>query len=97
MPIDMISPKLESIVSLGQEIEELGSGYLVAEGPLWWREEGYLLFNEVRGNHRRNRRTESFTSFYMGGMAGHVGNLRTRDKIFEWIWPNLNSLIAADR
>ena len=50
MPIEIISPELERIVSRDQEIEELGNGYLVAEGPLWWREEGYLLFSEVRGN-----------------------------------------------
>ena len=53
MPIEMVSPELEHIVSGSQEIEELGNGYTVAEGPLWWREEGYLLFNEVRGNRRR--------------------------------------------
>jgi len=53
MSIQQVSPELESIVSLNQEIEELGRGYLVAEGPLWWKEEGYLLFSEVRGNRRR--------------------------------------------
>ncbi len=53
MSIQQVSPEFESIVSLNQEIEELGSGYLVAEGPLWWKEEGYLLFSEVRGNRRR--------------------------------------------
>ncbi len=53
MPIEIVSPELERIVSRDQEIEELGNGYQVAEGPLWWREEGYLLFNEVRGNRRR--------------------------------------------
>ena len=53
MSIQQVSPELEQIVSLNQEIEELGSGYLVAEGPLWWKEGGYLLFSEVRGNRRR--------------------------------------------
>ena len=53
MPIEMVSPELERIVSKDQDIEELGNGYLIAEGPLWWREEGHLLFNEVRGNRRR--------------------------------------------
>lgn len=53
MSIQQVSPEFESIVSLNQEIEELGSGYLVAEGPLWWKKEGYLLFSEVRGNRRR--------------------------------------------
>jgi len=53
MSIQQVSPEFESIVALNQELEELGSGYLVAEGPLWWKEEGYLLFSEVRGNRRR--------------------------------------------
>ena len=53
VPIEQVSPELERIVSLDQEVEELGSGYRVGEGPLWWQEGGYLLFSEVRGNRRR--------------------------------------------
>ena len=53
MPIETISPELKNIVTPDQDIEELGSGYQVAEGPLWWKEDGYLLFNEVRGDRRR--------------------------------------------
>ncbi len=34
VPIDMVSPGLDCIVSSDQDIEELGNGYLVAEGPL---------------------------------------------------------------
>ncbi|SVB82062.1 uncharacterized protein METZ01_LOCUS234916, partial [marine metagenome] len=37
---------MENIVSLDQEVEWLGTGYgggSVAEGPLWWKEGGYLL------------------------------------------------------
>ena len=50
MPIETVSPEFDRIVSRDQDVEELGNGYLIAEGPLWWKEEGYLLFNEVRGN-----------------------------------------------
>jgi gluconolactonase len=52
MPIEQISPQLAHIVDRDQDLEELGRGYQVAEGPLWWQEEGYLLFSEVRGNRR---------------------------------------------
>ena len=52
MPIEQLAPELERIVSLDQEIEELGRGYSIAEGPVWWREGGYLLFSEIRGNRR---------------------------------------------
>ena len=56
MPIEQVSPELERIVSPDQDIEELGRGYhgpgMNAEGPMWWKEGGYLLFSHV-GNDRR--------------------------------------------
>ena len=33
-------------------MEVLGTGYNVAEGPLWWKEDNSLLFSEVRGDRR---------------------------------------------
>ncbi len=60
MPIEQVSPELERIVSLNQSIEELGNGYGgdagPAEGPLWWKESGYLLFSDI-GNNRRMKWT----------------------------------------
>ena len=56
MPIEQISPALASIVSQDQPIEELAGGFGndngPAEGPLWWKEGGYLLFSDI-GNNRR--------------------------------------------
>ena len=52
MPIERLSPELDRLVSADQELEELGNGYEVAEGPLWWQEAGHLIFSEVRGNKR---------------------------------------------
>ncbi|CAI8033400.1 Gluconolactonase [Geodia barretti] len=52
MPVQQLSPELERIVSQDQAVEVLGTGYVIAEGPLWWSEEQYLLFSEVRGNRR---------------------------------------------
>ncbi len=52
MPIERLSPELDRLVSADQELEELGNGYEVAEGPLWWHEAGHLIFSEVRGNKR---------------------------------------------
>ena len=56
MPIEQVSTEVECIVSLDQEPEELGSGYGgdagPAEGPLWWKEGGYLIFSDI-GNNRR--------------------------------------------
>ena len=47
MPIEQVSPELERIVSGDQELEYLSRGYDVAEGPIWHREGGYLLFSEL--------------------------------------------------
>ena len=52
MPIDQVSPELERIVSLDHDVEVLGAGYAVGEGPLWWSDDQSLLFSEVRGNRR---------------------------------------------
>ena len=56
MPIEQIAPELDHIVSMDQEIEVLGTGYGgaagPAEGPVWWKEGGYLLFSDI-GNNRR--------------------------------------------
>ena len=56
MPIEQIAPEMEHIGSRDQEVEVLGSGYGgaagPAEGPLWWKEGGYLLFSDI-GNNRR--------------------------------------------
>ena len=47
MPIERVAPELDRIVSADQNMEELGRGYSLSEGPLWWKEGGYLLFSEV--------------------------------------------------
>jgi gluconolactonase len=56
MAIEKITPELEQVVSVDQEIEELATGFGgdagPAEGPLWWKEDGYLLFSDI-GNNRR--------------------------------------------
>ena len=52
MPIEQIAPELERIVSLDEDVEELGTDYDLAEGPLWWKEGSYLLFSDVLHNRR---------------------------------------------
>jgi len=56
MAIEMVDPALERIVPKDEDVEELGSGYGgtagPAEGPLWWKEEGYLLFSDIGQNRR---------------------------------------------
>ena len=52
MPVEQIYPELEQIVSTDEEPVELGSGYQLAEGPVWYHEGGYLLFSDIRNNRR---------------------------------------------
>ena len=54
--IEQLDTALESIISTSEPVMELASGFGNnlgnTEGPLWWREGGYLLFSDV-GNNRR--------------------------------------------
>jgi gluconolactonase len=54
--IEQFEPQLENIVSTSARIEHLAEGFGgaqgPAEGPLWWREGGYLLFSDIHNNRR---------------------------------------------
>lgn len=61
LSVEQTAPGLERIVSLDQEAEELGTGYGgemgpawlgPAEGPVWWRDGGYLLFSDIHADRR---------------------------------------------
>lgn len=69
MPIERLQPELDRIVSQDQPIEELGSGFGgangPAEGPLWWKEGGYLLFSDIHNDRRMKwAQGEGVTTFY---------------------------------
>ena len=54
--IEQLAPELEKILSPSQTIEHLADGFGgplgPAEGPLWWKEGGYLLFSDIHNNKR---------------------------------------------
>ena len=52
MPIQRVSPELDRILDSSQELEELSTGHLTAEGPVWYREAGYLVYSDIRNNRR---------------------------------------------
>jgi len=56
MPIEKIVAELDRIVSPNAEMKELAIGFGgdmgPAEGPLWWKEGGYLLFSDIHNNRR---------------------------------------------
>ena len=54
--IEQLAPELEKIISASEPIQHLadgfGGGLGPAEGPLWWKEGGYLLFSDIHNNRR---------------------------------------------
>jgi gluconolactonase len=54
--IESMAPELAAILDATQPIVELAKGFGgdigPAEGPLWWKEGGYLLFNDINAARR---------------------------------------------
>ena len=54
--IEQFAPELEKIISLSEPIQQLADGFGgphgPAEGPVWWKEGGYLLFSDIHNNRR---------------------------------------------
>jgi gluconolactonase len=54
--IEQFAPELDKIVGAAEPINQLADGVGgdngPAEGPLWWKEGGYLLFSDINGNRR---------------------------------------------
>src|SRR5213595_2768894 len=54
--IEQLAPELEMIISASEPIQYLADGFGgplgPAEGPLWWKEGGYLLFTDIHNNRR---------------------------------------------
>jgi gluconolactonase len=54
--IERLDAGLDAIISTSEPIRVLAEGYGgdqgQAEGPVWWKEGGYLLFSDINGNRR---------------------------------------------
>src|SRR3954454_14023419 len=54
--IEQLSPELDKIIATSEPIQELASGFGgpmgPAEGPVWWKEGGYLLFSDIHNDKR---------------------------------------------
>jgi gluconolactonase len=54
--IDQMAPELDKIISTTEPIKELTSGLGgplgPVEGPVWWKEGGYLLFSDINASKR---------------------------------------------
>ena len=66
--IEQFEPELDKIIGTGEPISQLADGVGgdngPAEGPLWWKEGGYLLFSDMPGDHlRRWSEKDGVTTF----------------------------------
>ena len=77
MPIEKIFPGLEDIVSIEADIEILGTGYDVAEGPIWFTDLEYLLFSDIRNDRRMKWTTKEGVTLNL--QPTNHGNGLTRD------------------
>ena len=54
--IEQLAPELDKIISPAEPIQELADGFGgpqgPAEGPVWWKDGGYLLFSDIHNNRR---------------------------------------------
>jgi gluconolactonase len=54
--IEKLDPALDAIIDTSETIHHLADGFGgeqgPAEGPLWWKEGGYLLFSDIHNNKR---------------------------------------------
>ena len=48
--IRRLSPQLDAVIAPDARIQQLAEGFIWAEGPVWVRDGGYLLFSDVPGN-----------------------------------------------
>lgn len=50
MKVEIRNDNFKSVVGDGVEIEQLGSGFLFTEGPVWHPDDHYLIFSDMPGN-----------------------------------------------
>ncbi len=54
--IEQLAPELDKIIAPSEPIQTLAEGFGgtlgPAEGPVWWKEGGYLLFSDIHHNRR---------------------------------------------
>ena len=63
MSVEIRDKRFHNIVGTPQ-FEQLGTGFLFAEGPLWHAEGSYLLFSDMPGDHlRRWSAADGITTF----------------------------------
>jgi hypothetical protein len=54
--IEKLDPALDNIISTSEPVKEIAAGMGgpmgPVEGPVWWKEGGYLLFSDIQASKR---------------------------------------------
>ena len=88
--IESMAPELDRIISTGEPIRELASGFGgdigPAEGPVWWAEGHYLLFNDIQ-TARRMKYTPGGLSaqLRLGGVPWQVNGEKQWESIEQLV------------
>jgi gluconolactonase len=53
LAIKVKSQRLEELIDLAAEVEQVATGFTFTEGPIWNKQEEYLLFTDMPGDVRR--------------------------------------------
>ena len=53
MSLDVRSAKLLDLVDSGAQVEQIGTGCVFTEGPIWDAEGGFLLFSDIPANQMK--------------------------------------------
>jgi gluconolactonase len=79
--IEQLDPALDKIVSTSEPIVQIADGFGGAlgptEGPLWWKERGYLLFSDIHASKRMRYTPGQGVSVFQENT--HQANGLTRD------------------
>src|SRR3990170_7353119 len=82
MPIEILADAMKRIASSQEDPEELATGFGgingPAEGPVWWKEGGYLLFTDIHASRRMKWEPGRGVSVDAEGTANANGMTRDR-------------------
>jgi len=76
---EQFDPAFQKIVSTSEPIRTLATGFGGGgntEGPVWWKEGGFLLFSSIGDNQVISYTSDKGTSIYRQKMNGANGHTR---------------------
>lgn len=73
-PVHRLHPALDAIVPAGAKVERVATGFGFAEGPVWIRDGGFLIFSDIPDNVIRKWNPADNTVSVFLDKSGFTGN-----------------------